>query len=95
MSFKKAQAKVQKESGVSKEAAGAIIASASRNASSEAKKKNPKLNKVKGGPPMKSDSKDFKTHKMYGKKGIVKFVKTMKEHLALKEKGYSHTKKKE
>jgi hypothetical protein len=94
MSFKKAQAKVQKESGVSKKAAGAIIASASRNASPEAKKKNPKLNKVKGGPKMKSDSKDFKPHSMYGSGGVVKFVKTMKEHLALKAKGYGHTKKK-
>ena len=46
------------------------------------------------GPKMKSDSKDFKPHSMYGDKGVVKFVKTMKEHLALKEKGYGHTKKK-
>ena len=37
-------------------------------------------------------AKDFKPHKMYGKKGIVKFVKTMKEQLALKKKGYGHTK---
>jgi len=37
-------------------------------------------------------AKDFKPHKMYGKEGIVKFVKTMKEHLALKKKGYGHTK---
>ena len=94
MSFKKAQAKVQKESGVSKEAAGAIIASASRNASPEAKKKNPKLNKVKGGAKMKSDSDKFKPHKMFGSGGVVKFVKTMREHLALKEKGFGHTKKK-
>ena len=46
------------------------------------------------GPKMKSDSKDFKPHSMYGDKGVVKFVKTMKEHLALKKKGYGHTKKK-
>ena len=92
MSFKKAQAKIQKESGVSKEAAGAILASASRNASTEAKNKNPKLNKVKGGPQMKSDSKDFKPHKMYSSGGVVEFVKTMKEHLALKKKGFGHTK---
>ena len=46
------------------------------------------------GPKMKSDSKDFKPHSMYGDKGVVKFVKTMKEHLALKAKGYGHTKKK-
>jgi hypothetical protein len=43
---------------------------------------------------MKSDSKDFKPHSMYGSGGVVKFVKTMKEHLALKKKGYGHTKKK-
>jgi hypothetical protein len=94
MSFKKAQAKIQKESGVSEEAAGAILASASRKASPEAKKKNPKLSKVKGVANMKSNSKDFKPHKMFGSGGVVKFVKTMKEHLALKEKGYGHTKKK-
>ena len=35
----------------------------------------------------------FKSHKMYSKSGIVKFAKTMKEHLALKKKGYNHTKK--
>ena len=46
------------------------------------------------GPKMKSDSKDFKPHSMYGSGGVVKFVKTMKEHLALKAKGYGHTKKK-
>ena len=39
--------------------------------------------------------KEFKAHKMYGKGGVVKFVKTIKEHLALKEKGFGHTKKKE
>jgi len=95
MSFKKAQAKVQKESGVSKKAAGAIIAEASRKASPKAKKNNPNLNKVKGSPAkMKSDSKEMKPHNMYGSGGVVKFVKTMKEHLALKKKGYGHTKKK-
>ena len=46
------------------------------------------------GPKMKSDSKDFKPHSMYGSGGVVKFVKTMKEHLALKAKGYGHTNKK-
>lgn len=45
--FKSVQKKIEKE-GYSKEAAGAILASSSRNASSAAKKKNPKLNKVKG-----------------------------------------------
>ena len=37
----------------------------------------------------------FEPHKMYSKGGVVKFVKTIKEHLALKEKGFGHTKKKE
>lgn len=45
--FAKVQGKIEKE-GYSKDAAGAILASASRNASKSAKKANPKLNKVKG-----------------------------------------------
>jgi hypothetical protein len=48
MSFKKVQAKIAKRSGVYKKAAGAILASASRKASASAKRKNPKLRKVKG-----------------------------------------------
>ena len=40
--------KIAKKGGYSKKAAGAILASASRNASASAKRKNPKLNKVKG-----------------------------------------------
>jgi len=48
MSFKSVQAKIAKKEGVSKKAAGAILANASRNASAKAKKANPKLNKVKG-----------------------------------------------
>jgi hypothetical protein len=47
MSFKKVQAKIAKKEGISKESAGAILASASRNASEKAKKANPKLKKVK------------------------------------------------
>ena len=46
--FKAVQGKIQKE-GYSKKAAGAILANASRHASAAAKKKNPRLNKVKGG----------------------------------------------
>jgi hypothetical protein len=38
-------------------------------------------------------AKAFKVHKMYSKTGLVKTAKTMKDHLALKKKGYSHTKK--
>jgi hypothetical protein len=48
MSFKAAQAKIAAKDGVSSQAAGAILASASRNASPEAKKKNPRLLKVRG-----------------------------------------------
>lgn len=48
MSFKAVQAKIAKKEGVSKDRAGAILASASRNASPAAKRKNPKLNRVKG-----------------------------------------------
>lgn len=46
MSFKEAVNQVRKN-GYSKEAAAAIVANASRNASAAAKRKNPKLNKVK------------------------------------------------
>lgn len=45
--FKKAQASIAKKEGVSAKAAGAILASASRNASAKAKKANPKLRNVK------------------------------------------------
>ena len=45
--FKKVQSSIEKE-GYSKESAGAILANATRNASSKAKAKNPKLSKVKG-----------------------------------------------
>ena len=47
MSFKSVQKKIEKKDGVSKNAAGAILANASRKASPEAKKKNPKLKRVK------------------------------------------------
>lgn len=46
--FKKIQARIAKKEGVSKERAGAILASASRGASKESKKHNPRLNKIKG-----------------------------------------------
>lgn len=48
MSFKSEQAKIAAKEGVSKKAAGAILAKSSRNASAKAKRKNPKLKKVKG-----------------------------------------------
>ena len=47
MSFKQAVKNVMKKGGYDKKTASAIIASASRNASPAAKKRNPKLNKVK------------------------------------------------
>lgn len=45
--FKAVQAKIASKEGVSKKAAGAILASASRRASSASKAKNPRLRKVK------------------------------------------------
>lgn len=48
MSFKSVQAKIAKKEGVSKKSAGAILANASRNASPQAKRRNPNLKKVKG-----------------------------------------------
>lgn len=46
--FKKVASKIAKKEGISKEKASAILAASSRRASSGAKKKNPRLNKVKG-----------------------------------------------
>lgn len=46
--FKKVQQSIEKRQGVSKEEAGAELASASRNASAKAHKSNPRLNRVKG-----------------------------------------------
>lgn len=46
--FKAVQEKIAAKEGVSKDRAGAILASASRGASKAAKKSNPRLNKVKG-----------------------------------------------
>lgn len=47
MSFKSAMKNAMKGGKYDKKAAGAIIAEASRNANPEAKRKNPKLKKVK------------------------------------------------
>jgi len=46
--FKSVQSSIAKKEGVSEDRAGAILASASRKASPAAKKKNPRLNRVKG-----------------------------------------------
>jgi acetyl-CoA acetyltransferase len=48
MSFKSVQAKIAKKEGVSRKSAGAILAKSTRNASAAAKRKNPKLKRVKG-----------------------------------------------
>jgi len=45
--FKSVQNKIAKKQGVSKEAAGAILAASSRKASKAAKRKNPRLKRVK------------------------------------------------
>lgn len=46
--FKAVQKKIAKKQGVSMKSAGAILAASSRKASATAKKKNPRLRKVKG-----------------------------------------------
>jgi len=48
MGFKSAQQSIAKKEGVPMQNAGAILASASRNASKSAKAANPNLGKVKG-----------------------------------------------
>lgn len=45
--FKANQAKIAKSEGISSKSAGAILASSTRKASPAAKKRNPKLNRVK------------------------------------------------
>lgn len=45
--FKAVQSSIAKKQGIGKKAAGAILAASSRNASSAAKKANPRLRKVK------------------------------------------------
>ena len=47
--FKAVQKKIAQEPGVDMKEAGAILGDASRSASQAAKKKNPRLKKVKGG----------------------------------------------
>lgn len=48
MSFKSVEKKIASKEGVGMKRAGAILASASRNASPAAKRANPNLKKVKG-----------------------------------------------
>jgi hypothetical protein len=46
--FKNVANKIAKKQGISKKAAGAILASSTRKASAAAKRKNPRLKRVKG-----------------------------------------------
>lgn len=45
--FKSVQAKIAAKQGISKKRAGAILAASSRKASAKAKKRNPRLKRVK------------------------------------------------
>lgn len=49
MSFKKVASSIEKKEGVGKEEADAMLAASTRRAGKAARKKNPKLNKVRGG----------------------------------------------
>lgn len=57
MSFKEAVKNVMRGGDYDRDAAAAIVANASRNASPAAKRKNPKLNRVKGKPAAKAKPK--------------------------------------
>lgn len=46
--FKVVQSKIAKKAGVSKKRAGAILAASTRRASPAAKRRNPRLKRVKG-----------------------------------------------
>ncbi len=48
MSFKKVASKIARKQGISKKRASATLASSTRKASAAAKRKNPKLKRVKG-----------------------------------------------
>lgn len=57
--FQNVQASIAKKQGVSKETAGKELGAATRRASASARRKNPRLNRVKGG---KSHS-NYQPHK--------------------------------
>jgi len=48
LGFKRAQSDIAKRQGVSEERAGAILAAGTRKASAAAKRRNPRLKRVKG-----------------------------------------------
>ena len=70
MGFKAALQNVMRNSGVGRDSAGAILASAARNASPAAKAANPNLKKVKGkaAPAKKSSGKKAAPKKKASKK---------------------------
>lgn len=49
MGFKAAQSMIAKRGGMGMERAGAILAASTRKAGAKARRRNPNLNKVKGG----------------------------------------------
>ena len=55
--FKKVQSQIASKEGVSKDAAGAILASSSRKASRKAKRKNPRLKRVTGRKTKRSSTR--------------------------------------
>ena len=55
--FKAVQAKIARKEGISKEEAGAELASRTRNASAKAKRANPRLKNVKPAKPKKRYSR--------------------------------------
>ena len=69
MGFKAAMQNVMRNSGVSPDAAGAIVASAARNASPAAKAANPNLRKVKGSAKGKPAAKGKAPAKKAAPKG--------------------------
>lgn len=54
MSFAAVQKKIATREGESMKNAGAILAAATRRAGPAARRKNPALNKVKGGPALRT-----------------------------------------
>lgn len=57
--FKAVQAHIAEAGNLPMEAAGAILAKSSRNASPAAKRANPRLNRVRGGSAAKSQTTDI------------------------------------
>lgn len=84
--FKAVQSKISKKQGISKKAAGAILAAGARKASAEAIKKNPRLKKVSG-------VVEKKTKEKYSSKTAMK-KHERKESVSERKREYGSTKKK-